>query len=127
MALNKLKFNSLNVTAAAGKTVGFNSNANGLEASLQGGSMRLIKKLTASSDSTLSFQDGSSDVVLDSTYKVYLFILNILMYQIQIFLFLIKNVNYTKENLICLLIILILFFKFLKSILILKMSGLKDR
>jgi len=38
MALNKLKFNSLNVTAAAGKTVGFNSNANGLEASLQGGS-----------------------------------------------------------------------------------------
>tara|TARA_R100000995_G_scaffold16668_1_gene6602 strand:- start:34 stop:657 length:624 start_codon:yes stop_codon:yes gene_type:complete len=32
-----------------------------------------IKTLTASSDSTLSFVDGSSDVVLDSTYPIYLF------------------------------------------------------
>ena len=40
------------------------------------GSLRLIKTLTASSSSTLSFVDGSSDVVLDSTYKEYLFILN---------------------------------------------------
>ena len=38
------------------------------------GSLRLIKTLTASSSSTLSFVDGSSDVVLDSTYKEYLFI-----------------------------------------------------
>ena len=76
MALNKLKFNSLNVTPTAGKAIGFNSSANGLEATLEGGSMRFIKKLTASSDNTLSFVDGASDVVFDSTYKEYLFIFN---------------------------------------------------
>ena len=37
------------------------------------GSMVFIKKLTASSSGTLSFVNGSSDVVLDSTYKEYLF------------------------------------------------------
>ena len=37
------------------------------------GSMIFIKKLTASSSATLSFQDGSSDVVLDDTYKEYMF------------------------------------------------------
>ena len=74
MALNKLKFNSLNVTPTAGKTIGFNSNANGLEATLSGGSMRFIKKLTASSSSSLTFTNGSSDVVLDSTYKEYMFV-----------------------------------------------------
>ena len=76
MALNKLKFNSLNVTPTAGKAIGFNSSADGLEATLEGGSMRFIKKLTASSSSTLSFVNGSSDVVLDNTYKEYLFIWN---------------------------------------------------
>ena len=40
------------------------------------GGLKLIKTLTASSSSTLSFVDGSSDVVLDSTYKTYLFIFN---------------------------------------------------
>ena len=40
------------------------------------GSMRFIKKLTASSSATLSFVDGSSDVVLDDTYKEYLFTFN---------------------------------------------------
>ena len=74
MALNKLKFNSLNVTPVAGKTVGFNSSANGLEATFSGGAMTFIKKLTASSSGTLSFVDGSSDVVLDNTYKEYLFL-----------------------------------------------------
>jgi len=74
MALNKLKFNSLNVTPTASKTVGFNSNADGLEATLSGGAMTFIKKLTASSDNTLSFVNGSSDVVLDTTYKEYLFL-----------------------------------------------------
>ena len=38
-----------------------------------GGNMKFIKKLTASSSSTLSFVNGSSDVVLDSTYKEYVF------------------------------------------------------
>jgi len=37
------------------------------------GSMTFIKKLTASSSATLSFVDGSSDVVLDDTYKEYVF------------------------------------------------------
>ena len=41
--------------------------------SLNTGSMVFIKKLTASSSSTLSFVNGSSNVVLDSTYKEYLF------------------------------------------------------
>jgi len=37
------------------------------------GSMTFIKKLTASSSATLSFVDGASGVVLDNTYKEYLF------------------------------------------------------
>jgi len=44
--------------------------------SVSGGSMVFIKKLTASSDGTLSFVDGASDVVFDSTYKEYLFTFN---------------------------------------------------
>ena len=40
------------------------------------GSMVFIKKLTASSSATLSFVDGSSDVVLDNTYKEYVFTFN---------------------------------------------------
>ena len=40
------------------------------------GSLTLIKTLTASSSSDLSFVDGTSSVVLDSTYKEYLFIFN---------------------------------------------------
>ena len=40
--------------------------------------MVLIKTITASSDSTIDFVNGTSDVVLDSTYPVYLFkIINI--------------------------------------------------
>ena len=41
-----------------------------------GGAMTFIKKLTASSSATLSFVDGSSSVVLDNTYKEYLFTFN---------------------------------------------------
>ena len=44
--------------------------------SVSSGSMTFIKKLTASSSSTLSFVNGSSDVVFDSTYKEYMFIFN---------------------------------------------------
>ena len=59
MALVKYNNNSIsNVTALA---------------SLPSGAMTHIKTLTASSSSTLSFVDGSSDVVLDSTYPIYLF------------------------------------------------------
>ena len=37
------------------------------------GAMTLIKTLTASSSANLSFVDGSSSVVLDNTYPIYLF------------------------------------------------------
>ena len=40
------------------------------------GSMVFIKKLTASSSGTLSFVNGASSVVLDNTYKEYLFTFN---------------------------------------------------
>ena len=38
-----------------------------------GGTWTLIKTLTASSDSSLDFVDGTNDVVLDGTYPIYLF------------------------------------------------------
>jgi hypothetical protein len=41
--------------------------------SIPSGAMTLIKTITASSDSTISFVHGSSDVVLDSTYPIYVF------------------------------------------------------
>ena len=41
-----------------------------------GGAWNFIKKLTASDSGDLSFVDGTSDVVLDSTYKEYLFTIN---------------------------------------------------
>ena len=44
--------------------------------SVSGGSFTFIKKLTASGSATLSFVDGTSDVVLDDTYKEYLFTFN---------------------------------------------------
>ena len=40
------------------------------------GEMRFIKKQTASSSATISFVKGTSDVVLDDTYKEYLFTFN---------------------------------------------------
>ena len=44
--------------------------------SVDGGSMTFIKKLTASSSATLSFVDGAASVVLDDTYKEYMFTFN---------------------------------------------------
>ena len=76
MALSKLTYNSLNVTAAASKGIGFDSDPDALQADYTSGDMVFIKKLTASSSSTLSFVDGTSDVVLDNTYKEYLFTFN---------------------------------------------------
>ena len=72
MALTKFNFNSFDLTTAASKGLAFNSNANGFETS-SSTSMVLIKTLTASSSATLSFVNGSSSVVLDNTYPVYLF------------------------------------------------------
>jgi len=71
MALNKLKFNSLNVTPAASEAIRFNSSANGLETASAGGSLVKISSTTASSSSSISFTSG-----IDSTYKEYIFILN---------------------------------------------------
>ena len=42
-------------------------------ASITKGAMTLIKEQTASSSSTISFVHGTSDVVLDGTYPIYLF------------------------------------------------------
>ena len=59
MALVKYNNNSLSAITAA--------------SSLPTGAMTLINEQTASSSSTISFVHGSSDVVLDSTYPIYLF------------------------------------------------------
>ena len=72
MALTKFNFNSFDVTSAASKGLGFNASANGFS-TIDSTSIVLIKTITASSDSTISFVDGSSDVVLDNTYPVYMF------------------------------------------------------
>ena len=71
MALNKLKFNSINVTPAASKAIRFNSSANGLETADAGGSLVKIAATTASSSSSVSFTSG-----LTSTHKEYIFIFN---------------------------------------------------
>ena len=71
MALNKLKFNSLNVTPAASEAIRFNSSANGLETASAGGSLVKIASTTASSSSSISFTSG-----LTSTHKEYIFFFN---------------------------------------------------
>lgn len=72
MALSKFNFNSFDVTATASKGLAFNSSANGLT-TVDDDSMVLIKEVSASSDATVQFVNGSSDVVFDSTYPVYKF------------------------------------------------------
>ena len=72
MALTKFNYNSFDVTPAASKALGFNSGANGLT-SISSSSMVLIKSQTASSSANITFAHGTSDVVLDSTYPIYLF------------------------------------------------------
>jgi len=71
MALNKLKFNSINVTPAASKAIRFNSSANGLETADAGGSLSLISRSTADGVSSVNITSG-----IDSTYKEYVFIVN---------------------------------------------------
>ena len=72
MALSKFNFNSFDVTTAASTGLGFNASANGFS-TINPGAMTLIKTVTASNASGIEFVHGSSDVVLDSTYPVYLF------------------------------------------------------
>ena len=59
MALVKYNNNSISAVTSA--------------AAIPSGAMTLIKTLTASSSATLSFVHGSSDVVLDGTYPIYVF------------------------------------------------------
>ena len=72
MAISKFNYNSFNVTPVASKALAFDADADGFTTA-SGSSMILIKTLTASSSGTLSFVDGASSVVLDSTYPVYMF------------------------------------------------------
>jgi hypothetical protein len=58
MSLVKYNNNSLSAITSTGLTAG---------------AMTLIKSQTASSSSTISFVHGTSDVVLDSTYPIYVF------------------------------------------------------
>ena len=51
-------------------------DAGALDSGLAKGAMTLIKTLTASSSGTLSFINGSNGVVLDGTYKEYIFLFN---------------------------------------------------
>jgi len=68
MALSKVNYNSLNVTPTASKFLMWDSDADALQASDVGGSLKLISTQTASSSSTISFTSG-----IDSTYKEYIF------------------------------------------------------
>jgi hypothetical protein len=72
MALTKYNYNSFDLTTAASKGLAFNSDADGFTTVTEG-SIVLIKTLTASSSSNLTFVDGTSDVVLDDTYTSYMF------------------------------------------------------
>jgi len=56
------------VAQNVGRTSGLIKSAGG-----GGGVWTLIKTLTASADGTLDFVDGTDDVVLDSTYPIYVF------------------------------------------------------
>jgi len=72
MALNKLKFNSFNVTPAASTAIRFNSDADGFETASAGGSLVKISTTTISADtSAVSITSG-----INSTYKKYIFFFN---------------------------------------------------
>jgi hypothetical protein len=68
MALTKVNYNSINVTAASSKAIKFNSSNNGFETGDVGGNLILLSTQTASSSSTISFTSN-----IDSTYKEYIF------------------------------------------------------
>ena len=68
MALSKVDYNSLNVTAAASKALKWNSTPNGFETGDIAGSMVLLTTGTASGDSTITFDSN-----IDDTYDEYVF------------------------------------------------------
>ena len=62
------------------------------------GTYTFIKKITASSSATVSFVDGSSDVVLDDTYKEYLFTFNNIHPQTNLLGFLFNGSDDTSSH-----------------------------
>ena len=68
MALSKVDYNSLNVTAVASKALKWNSTPNGFETGDTAGSLVLLATETASSSATIDFTSN-----IDSTYKEYIF------------------------------------------------------
>ena len=68
MALSKVDYNSLNVTAAASKALKWNSGADGFETGDVAGALVLLETQTADDDSTITFDSN-----IDSTYKEYIF------------------------------------------------------
>ena len=69
MALSKVDYNSLNVTAAASKALKWNSGADGLETGDVAGAMVLLDTFTSDgSDDTATFAS-----YIDDTYKEYIF------------------------------------------------------
>ena len=69
MALSKVDYNSLNVTAAASKALKWNSDADGFETGDVGGSLVLLETQTwASGNATISFTSN-----IDDTYDEYVF------------------------------------------------------
>ena len=68
MALSKVDYNSLNVTAAASKALKWNSGADGFETGDLVGSMVLLETITASTSDLVTFDSN-----IDSTYAEYIF------------------------------------------------------
>ena len=69
-------------------------DAGSLDAGVAKGALTLIKTLTASSSADLSFVDGASSVVLDGTYKEYIFFFNAINPATD-------NVNFTFDTYFC--------------------------
>ena len=69
MALSKVDYNSLNVTAAASKALKWNSGADGFETGDVAGAMVLLETVTADGSGTTVTFDSN----IDSTYKEYIF------------------------------------------------------
>ena len=68
MALSKVDYNSLNVTAAASKALKWNSSADGFETGNVAGAMVLLETITASTSDLVTFDSN-----IDSTYAEYIF------------------------------------------------------
>ena len=73
MAITTLNLRALNRsdTASSGQVITATS-ATAMDFQAAGGYWTLLKSITASSDSTISFVNGSASVVLDATYKQYM-------------------------------------------------------